>query len=152
MHHPGRSTDFTAYKALEHRHEPEILQALGSQFSSRNSMMFIPHLIPVSRGIFVTCYMTHQSEACAAIALESYRNFYKGSHFIRFRSKPPRLVDVIGTNFCDLHISVRGKQVAVMATLDNLVKGMAGQCVQNLNLLFGSQEDTGLLLPAIGPV
>jgi N-acetyl-gamma-glutamyl-phosphate reductase common form len=152
MHHPSRCADFTAYKVLEHRHEPEILQALGSEFSSQNSIMFVPHLIPTSRGIFISAYLSLQDAQTAASLPARYKSFYESSPFIRFRSRPPRLVDVVGTNFCDISVVVRGEQVVVMSALDNLGKGMAGQCIQNLNLMFGLPEELGLMSPALGPV
>lgn len=152
MHHPSRAADFTAYKVLEHRHEPEILMALGSDFTSKNSILFVPHLIPVPRGIFVSAYLTFDSEVAARNLPALYRDFYSHSPFIRFRERPPRLVDVVGTNFCDIQVVPRGKSAVVMTTSDNLGKGMAGQCIQNLNLMFGLPETNGLLFPALGPV
>jgi N-acetyl-gamma-glutamyl-phosphate reductase common form len=152
MHHPIRAHDCMAYKVLEHRHEPEILQALGSGFSAKDSFMFVPHLLPVSRGCLVTCYIACRDEASAATLPERYRTFYKSAQFVRLRDRPSRLVDVVGTNFCDLHLVIRGNQAIVSSALDNLGKGMAGQCIQNLNVLFGLAEETGLLVPALGPV
>jgi len=152
MHHPSRTADFAAYKVLQHRHEPEILQALGDSFSSANAMMFIPHLLPVSRGILVTAYGTLRSAVDTGAIRGRYETFYASSPFVRFRDSSPRLVDVVGTNFCDLHIATRGNQIAILAAIDNLGKGMAGQCVQNLNLAFGLPEERGLLIPSLGPV
>jgi N-acetyl-gamma-glutamyl-phosphate reductase len=152
MHHPARANDFTAYKVLEHRHEPEILQALGASFNGRDSFMFVPHLLPVSRGIEASCYFTCADAATAAKLPERYSEFYRASPFVRLRSRPPRLVDVVGTNFCDIQVVVRGAQVVVLVATDNLGKGMAGQCIQNLNIAFGLPQETGLLVPALGPV
>ncbi len=152
MHHPSRAHDCTAYKVLEHRHEPEILQALGPTFSAKDSFMFVPHLLPVSRGCLVSCYITCRDEASAAELPERYNTFCTSTRFVRLRNRPTRLVDIVGTNFCDLHVVVRGKQVFISSALDNLGKGMAGQCIQNLNLLFGLPEETGLLVPSLGPV
>ncbi len=152
MHHPSRAHDCTAYKVLEHRHEPEILQALGPTFSAKESFMFVPHLLPVSRGCLVSCYIACRDESSAAALLERYRSFYSTARFVRLRERPSRLVDVVGTNFCDLHIVVRGKHVTISSALDNLGKGMAGQCIQNLNLLLGLPEEMGLMSPSLGPV
>jgi N-acetyl-gamma-glutamyl-phosphate/LysW-gamma-L-alpha-aminoadipyl-6-phosphate reductase len=152
MHHPSRAHDCTAYKVLEHRHEPEIVQALGPKFSARDSFMFVPHLLPVSRGCLVSCYIACRDAASAASLPERYGSFYSAAPFVRLRDRPSRLVDVVGTNFCDLHIVVRGAQVAISSALDNLGKGMAGQCIQNLNLLFGLPEETGLMISSLGPV
>lgn len=151
MHHPSRCADFTAYKALQHRHEPEILQALDSLISDAGSFMFVPHLIPVSRGIFVSAYVTLPAAASEEQIRERYARAYAGSPLIRFRAAPARLVDVVGTNFCDISFSVRGKQLVVMAALDNLGKGMVGAALQNLNLMFGLPETTGLLNASLGP-
>jgi N-acetyl-gamma-glutamyl-phosphate reductase len=151
MHHPSRFSDFTAYKPLTHRHEPEIVQALGEKFKQNFEVMFVPHLIPVSRGIFVTAYISQKKTLSTDDVENAYRDFYRSSPFIRFRSAPPRLVDVVGTNFCDIFLTTRGSQIVVMTATDNLGKGMAGQAIQNLNLVFGLAEETGLLSPALGP-
>lgn len=152
MHHPSRALDFTAYKVLAHRHEPEILQALGEPFSSEHSMMFVPHLIPTSRGEFITAYATLKKPENEASVRERFAAFYKNAPFVRFRTTPPRLVDVVGTNFCDICITVRNEQIVVMSSIDNLGKGMAGQAIQNLNIIFGLPQSSGLLLASLGPV
>jgi N-acetyl-gamma-glutamyl-phosphate reductase len=152
MHHPSRCLDFTAYKVLAHRHEPEILQALGESFSKNHAMMFVPHLIPTSRGEFITAYATLKNGESEATVREAYTSFYKNSPFVRLRTTPPRLVDVVGTNFCDICVSVRQGQVCVMSSIDNLGKGMAGQAIQNLNIIFGLPQGLGLLHASLGPV
>jgi N-acetyl-gamma-glutamyl-phosphate reductase len=115
-------------------------------------MMFVPHLIPASRGIFITAYATLKKPESEVSVRERFSAFYKDSPFVRFRSTPPRLVDVVGTNFCDICISVRREQVVVMSSIDNLGKGMAGQAIQNLNIIFGVPQSSGLLLASLGPV
>lgn len=152
MHHPSRTGDFTAYKALQHRHEPEILQALGKEFSDAHSLMFVPHLIPTSRGIFVTAYGSLAKALSQEEVTRHFAEFYKTSPFVRLRPTPPRLVDVVGTNFCDISVVVRGDQIVVMSAIDNLGKGMASQAIQNMNLMFGLPETSGLLMAALGPV
>jgi N-acetyl-gamma-glutamyl-phosphate reductase len=151
MHHPSRSCDFTAYKALVHRHEPEIVQALGDRFAENVEVLFVPHLLPVPRGIFVTTYITQSKGLSPEHIKDVYLDFYRAAPFVRFRSAPPRLADVIGTNFCDIFVTTRGSQIVVMTTIDNLGKGMAGQAIQNLNLVFGLSEETGLTAAALGP-
>ena len=148
MHHPNRHADFTAYKPLVHRHEPEIQQALSPW---NGSLMFVPHLIPVSRGIFVSTYGELAQEDTTEQALNHLRNYYKQSPFIRVRNAPPRLVDVVGTNFCDLSVQVRGKEVVIFAALDNLGKGMVGTAIQNMNLICGLPAHEGLMATALGP-
>ena len=152
MHHPSRCADFTAYKTLQHRHEPEILQALGEAFERNHSVMFVPHLIPTSRGIFVSVYANLTSSEDSPSVREAFESFYREAPFVRIRTSPPRLVDVVGTNFCDISVTVRGSQLVVMSAIDNLGKGMAGQAIQNMNCLFRIPQETGLVIGALGPV
>lgn len=152
LHHPARAADVTAYKVLEHRHEPEILQALGASFQDRHPVMFVPHLLPVSRGIVVTAYATLAQAATSHEITSQVTHFYRHAPFVRVRETPPRLVDVVGTNFCDIAVAVRERQIVVMTALDNLGKGMAGQAIQNINRAFGLPEETGLRGAALGPV
>jgi N-acetyl-gamma-glutamyl-phosphate reductase len=149
MHHPTRYSDFTAYKVLSHRHEPEISQAL---LPWREPIVFVPHLIPSSRGIFVTVYGELEKNATTVEVREHIKRFYVESDLIRIRDNPPRLVDVIGTNFCDISVSVRKRDVVVMAALDNLGKGMVGTAIQNMNIICGLPALLGLKIPALGPV
>lgn len=152
MHHPARALDFTAYKVLQHRHEAEIVQALGEEFRKSHPVLFVPHLLPVPRGIFVTVYGELADHTSADEVIRRVEEFYRGAPFVRVRPTPPRLVDVVGTNFCDISVVNRGAQLVVMAALDNLGKGMAGQAIQNLNREFGLPESTGLMGGALGPV
>lgn len=150
LHHPLRHASVKAYKALSHRHEPEIHQALGDPDCSQYEVMFVPHLLPVTRGIHITLYTTLANPLSGTEALELYDNFYKTSPFVRVVAEPPELVDVIGSNFCNIHITTRGKQAVVFAVEDNLIKGMAGQALQNMNLMLGFDETTGLLQAPLG--
>jgi N-acetyl-gamma-glutamyl-phosphate reductase len=149
MHHPIRSSDFTAYKVLSHRHEPEISQAL---LPWSEPLVFVPHLIPTSRGIFVTVYGELEKSVSNTDLLQHVKNFYSDSYLIRVRPSPPRLVDVVGTSFCDISVAVRGKEVVVMAAIDNLGKGMVGTAIQNMNIICGLPSLIGLKTPALGPV
>lgn len=152
FHHPERHANINAYKILSHRHEPEIRQALGDPSGSRISTAFVPHVIPISRGMYATTFMTLRAETEVAEILALYRSFYKNSPFIRVLDTPVELSSVVGSNFCDISISVRGRQLVVTSALDNLVKGMTGQAIQNMNLLAGIPETTGLWFPAVSPV
>ncbi|WKZ57352.1 MAG: N-acetyl-gamma-glutamyl-phosphate reductase [Bdellovibrionota bacterium] len=150
MHHPTRHANMEAYKVLCHRHEPELRQALGLSAAQRT--MFVPHLLPCTRGIFVTVYTELKSPQSASDLLDCYQRFYQGKRFIRIRETSPTLHDVVGTNFCDIAVAVRGTQVVVMCSLDNMGKGMAGQAIQNMNLMCGLDETSGLLIPSVGPL
>lgn len=149
MHHPHRQGNFEAYKVLNHRHEPEIRQATGLQ--TEIELAFVPHLLPVSRGILVTLFATlTDSKLTQAEVEKHFQKFYESSYFIRFRKLSPTLHDVVGTNFVDLAVTVRGRQIVVIAALDNMGKGMAGQAIQNMNLVCGFDETLGLKIPSLG--
>lgn len=152
FHHPSRHANFEAYKVLEHRHEPEIQEGLAIAFGSVQETMFVPHLLPVSRGIFVTAYVELASDITQEKIEAAYKEFYKDSPFVRIRKTTPSLTDVIGSNFCDVSVTVRGRQVVAMSALDNLVKGMAGQAIQNMNLMCGVNETHGIWLPPLSLV
>lgn len=151
-HHPTRHADFRAYKVLAHQHEPEIRQALGDARGTRVETSFVAQSLPVSRGIFVTAHATLAAPTTTAELRARYTDFYAESPFVRVVTDSPTLQDVVGSNFCDVSVTVRGRQVVALAALDNLVKGMAGVAVQNMNLLCGLSECTGLWSAALRPV
>lgn len=149
FHHPHCHSNSFAYKVLEHRHEPEIAEGLGVD---AEGISFVPHVIPAARGIYATACVTLHTAISQQDLEAEYARFYSRSPFIRLMSTPPDLHGVIGSNFCDIMVRVRDKTVIAMATLDNLIKGMCGSAVQNLNLLCGFEETVGLWYPSIGPV
>jgi N-acetyl-gamma-glutamyl-phosphate reductase len=151
-HHPTRHADFRAYKPLAHQHEPEILQIWGDPRGERIQLSFVPQSMDTARGVFVTLHATLPRETTTAALAELYRHFYRESPFVRIVEDSPTLQDVVGSNFCDLAVAVRGRQVIAMAALDNLVKGMSGAAIQNMNLMCGLPETTGLWFPAVRPV
>lgn len=145
FHHPRRHANCEPYKVLSHRHEPEI-----SELSGVSNLMFVPHILPTSRGIMATCYLQLADRLPESEILRRYQEAYAGAKFIRLRETPPSLQEVIGTNFCDISVHVRGRQIVAISVLDNLGKGMAGQAIQNMNIRLGLPEETGLMVPAIG--
>lgn len=151
-HHPMRHGDFRAYKPLAHQHEPEVRQALGDVSGTHLQTSFVAQSLDVARGIYVTFHATLTRDTTAAELAQRYADYYAGSPFIRMRPEPPRLQDVVGANFCDIAVAARGRQILVMAALDNLVKGMSGVAIQNLNLMCGFPETTGLWAPSFRPV
>ena len=151
FHHPSMHANCNAYKVLEHRHEPEIAAALGDPHKERLQITFVPHVIPTSRGIYVTCYF-EDSKFSRDELYQIYRNFYRESVFIKITDEIPELRSVIGSNFCHIAIRKRDQQVVVTGCVDNLVKGMAGVGVQNFNLAHGLDETCGLFLPSLGIV
>ena len=149
FHHPTSNSNAFAYKVLAHRHEVEISEALGEHCFE---LSFVPHVIPASRGIYITAHAFLDNKISDKDIFKAYRDFYSDSPFVRLRSKPPQLYQVVGSNFCDIFITVRNKTVVVNAASDNLIKGMCGTAIQNLNLISGLEETTGLVKAGMGPV
>ncbi len=151
-HHPTRHADFRAYKPLGHQHEPEILQAWGDPHSERIGLSFVPQSMATSRGIYVTAHLTLAEPSDTAAVTARYEAFYADAPFVRVLTEPPSLQDVVGSNFCDVSVKCRGRDVIAMAALDNLVKGMAGAAIQNMNLMCGFDQTHGLWFPSFRPV
>ena len=150
-HHPQRSNSFYAYKPFTHQHVPEIEQELRSVGDWTNELVFMTHSLPVSRGIFTSIYTETRSELTAAEAHVLFADFYRDSFFVRLVEGSPDINWVKTTNFCDIGFAARGRQLVVFTAIDNLVKGAAGQAVQNMNLMFGLDEKTGLILTGSNP-
>ncbi len=150
-HHPQRMNSFYAYKPFTHQHVPEIEQELTNVGDWANELVFMTHSLPVARGIFASIYTETDEEMTAESLREVFQDFYRDSFFIRLVKGSPDINWVKTTNFCDLGFAVRGRQVVVFSALDNLVKGAAGQAVQNMNLMFGLDETTGLMLVGTNP-
>ena len=150
-HHPQRMNSFYAYKPFTHQHVPEIEQELQHVGDWTNELVFMTHSLPVARGIFASIYAEAKRELDAAELRAIFADYYSGSFFVRLVEGSPDINWVKTTNFCDLGLAARGKQVVVFSALDNLVKGAAGQAVQNFNLMFALDEKTGLVLPGTNP-
>lgn len=144
-HHANRHSNAYAYKALEHQHEPEVLQALGLPDADCS---FVAHSLPMARGVLAT---THLS-GFVGDAKRLVQDFTSEHPFLRYREISAEVLNVVGTNFCDLSVEQRGARVVITSALDNLGKGMAGQAIQNMNLMCGLPETTGLWQPALRPV
>jgi N-acetyl-gamma-glutamyl-phosphate reductase len=150
-HHPQRMNSFYAYKPFTHQHVPEIEQELGRVGDWNSEFVFMTHSLPVSRGIFSSIYV-ETKEALTEEQLQAcFADFYRNSFFVRLVKGSPDINWVKTTNFCDLGFASRGQQVVIFSALDNLVKGAAGQAVQNMNLMFGLDEKTGLMLVGTNP-
>lgn len=142
-HHPERHDSLSCYNVFTHRHISEIEQALTSIASNETSpcIRLVPHSGPFSRGIYATCFVTVPDSLDAE---ELYRSFWKSRAFIRVRADSPRLIDVQGSNFCDMSIHQAGSDVVIVCALDNLGKGAASNAVQCMNLMAGLDAATGL--------
>jgi len=150
-HHPQRSNSFYAYKPFTHQHVPEIEQELKSIGNWTNELIFMTHSLPVSRGIFASIYTEMKQEISGPEVRATFADFYRDSFFVRLVDGSPDINWVKTTNFCDIGFAARGRQLVVFTALDNLVKGAAGQAVQNMNLMFGLDEKTGLMLTGSNP-
>ena len=142
------TNSFRPYKVNFHRHMPEIDQELSSLSGVKIGINFIPHLVPMERGILSTIYLKINKKINTKDALEIYRDFYKGEYFVRVLEEGvlPDTKNVVRSNFCDIGIKVfPEKSLAVaMTAIDNLVKGASGQAVQNMNIMYGFDERLGL--------
>lgn len=141
--------DFKAYKVGVHQHTPEINQELTKLYGKKIAVTFVPHLLPLNRGILVTIYVkkSRESGVRSGGLLNLYKKFYKTEPFVRVREAGefPRIKDVAGTNFCDIGIKEETDSAVIIAVIDNLLKGASGQAVQNMNIMYGFKEDTALL-------
>lgn len=149
-HFPHINDNSFAYSLKNHRHTVEIEETLGGIHNQDVLVQFTPHLLPVDRGIISTMYASPVSAITDEELAECYRSFYDDAPFVRVRDVLPTLKDVRGTNLCDLYATVdtRTNRIIVVSVIDNLMKGAAGQAVQNMNLCLGLDQTAGLdLLP-----
>ena len=142
--------DFKAYKVNSHPHAPEIDQELSGLAGKKLKVIFVPHLLPLSRGILATIYAqkSHKVTKSQSHKLtDLYKKFYKKEPFVRIKEEGnyPRLKDVAGTNFCDIAIKEEAGKVIIVAAIDNLLKGASGQAVQNMNIMYNFPEQAGLV-------
>lgn len=145
VHFPECNESVSAYAVGNHRHTPEIEQALSDLAGAPVSVIFTPHLMPMDRGIFSTIYATPTRAVAEPELVELYQSYFADKPFVRVRTNLPATKDTTGTNFLDVCVrAVRGK-VLVLAAEDNLVRGASGVAVQNFNRVFGFDERTGLL-------
>lgn len=152
-HYSNVSDNFKSYGLKNHRHTIEIEEQLGALSKNGLQVQFTPHLLPVDRGILSTIYTQPTKQVSEEQLQELYNNFYADHPFVRIRKTPPTLKDVRGTNYCDLFVTYddRTNRIITLAVIDNLVKGAAGQAIQNLNLMFGLEETMGLEMAAVNP-
>lgn len=147
-HYAEVNENIEAYNVAVHRHTPEIEQELTRAAGKEVRVSFTPHLVPQTRGILVTVYARLTQELQTGALLDVYREFYRNEPFIRVLPEGvlPRTKNVTGSNLVHLGVVAdsRTGRAVLLAALDNLVKGAAGQAVQNMNLLFGLPETTGL--------
>jgi N-acetyl-gamma-glutamyl-phosphate reductase len=142
---PECNESVAAYNVGNHRHTPEMEQALSDVAGEPVEVLFTPHLVPMDRGIFTTIYVTPRRPFTEEQALDLYREYYSQAPFVRVLQHIPATKDSFGTNFLDVTVrTVRGR-ILILASEDNLVRGASGVAVQNFNRMYGFAETTGLL-------
>lgn len=147
-HFSWRSGNMSIYKAFEHQHVPEILQSLHKlQPSFDGAIDFIPYRGDFPRGIFCTAVVRAEVDAHQVVGL--YKEFYADAVFTHYVDRPIDMKQVVGTNKCLVHVDVHGDKILVTSCIDNLLKGASGQAVQNMNLMFGLEENCGLQLKSL---
>jgi len=135
-----------AYKVATHQHIPEIRSVLERATGTTVRLSFIPHLIPINRGIYTTISADLARSLSQQEALALYTEYYGASPFVRVRQGIPEIRGVVHTNYCDIGVVVEAQtnRLIIMTVLDNMVKGAAGQAVQNMNLMLGLPEACAL--------
>lgn len=141
---------FSPYKIASHRHTPEIEQTLSYIAGEEVKITFVPHLLPINRGILATCYVDLPEKKSIKEVYKWYETFYQNEQFVRLLplGKIVDLKNVKYSNYCDIsiHMDDRTHRLIVVSAIDNMVKGAAGQAIQNMNILLGLPEETGLLM------
>jgi N-acetyl-gamma-glutamyl-phosphate reductase len=140
---------FKAYKVASHRHNPEIDEKLSLQAGKPVNITFVPHLVPMTRGMQTTVYASRSRDVDLVDIRNTVAVFYAQRPFVRVipDNRSADTIHVKGTNFCDIgvHLDERTNRVILTSAIDNLVKGAAGQAVQNMNLMLGMEETSGLM-------
>ncbi|MEG6616939.1 N-acetyl-gamma-glutamyl-phosphate reductase [Peptococcaceae bacterium 1198_IL3148] len=154
-HFSEANENFQAYGVATHRHTPEIEQELSKLVGSQVTVSFTPHLTPMTRGMLSTIYANLNQQITTKELNQLYSEFYQQEYFVRVLpvGMLPQTKALAGSNFCDLAVTadLRTGRVIVLSAIDNLVKGAAGQAVQNMNIMFGLAEKSGLDMVAMYP-
>lgn len=154
-HLPSRYDNFTAYKVGSHRHTPEIEQELSLASCKDVSVAFVPHYVPMSRGILTTVYLRLSKSVSTKELFDIYSQHYKDEPFVRIldEGEIPQTQAVRGSNFCDIGLKVleKIKTAIVISAIDNLTKGASSQAIQNMNIVSGFPETAGLMYAGLMP-
>ncbi len=147
-HFPETNDNINIYRVNEHQHIPEIEQMLSHWNSNIEAVTFSTHLVPMTRGIMATMYANVSKEVNLEELFNLYHKSYEDNYFVRIREKGsfPSTKEVSGSNFCDISLAYdeRTNRITIVSVIDNLMKGAAGQAVQNMNKMLGMDEKTGL--------
>jgi N-acetyl-gamma-glutamyl-phosphate reductase len=140
-HYVSINENIFAYNPIKHRHSIEIKEKLELICKEPLSLNFVPHLLPITRGMLVSSYFLLKE---AIDPLEVLQDFYAEEPFVRIKSEPVDVKSVAGTHFCDIFATSNGKSLFVSSAIDNLLRGASSQAVANANLMMGLPESTGL--------
>ncbi|RAZ61428.1 N-acetyl-gamma-glutamyl-phosphate reductase [Campylobacter hyointestinalis] len=147
-HFVSVNENMNAYSPLTHRHSDEIKEHLNLAHNTNIDVMFVPHLIPLTRGMLVSSYGVLKPEFKDIDLISVLEDFYKNEKFIRIRREPVSIKDVAGTHFCDIFAINNGGKIWINSGIDNLLRGASSQALANANLMFGFDESLGL--PLVG--
>lgn len=145
FHFPEMNENYFPYSVGVHRHMPEIEQILSDVADRPVTVLFQPHVAALTRGMLASCYADPTRSISQAELDELYAETYRDEVFVRLPGAPPQVAAVAGTNYCDVWATIAKGKVIAFSALDNLTKGAAGQAIQNMNIIFGLDETTGLL-------
>lgn len=145
FHYPECNESTTAYGVGTHRHMPEIDQIISRFCGASTNAIFTPHLTPMDRGILSTIYVEPKTDVDEASVFGCLDEFYSDEPFVRVSQQIPGTKDVSGTNFCDISVKSCRGMIILVSAIDNLIKGASGAAVQNLNVMYGFDEATGLV-------
>ena len=147
-HYCETNESFKPYKVSKHRHTPEMEEKLTENSDKKINITFVPHLLPITRGMLTTIYTNIIGKVTRTNIEEIFHHYYKNKFFIRVLQKEnfPDILSVKNTNFCDIgfHKDKNSERLIIVSAIDNLLKGAAGQAVQNMNIIFNFKEDVGL--------
>ncbi|WP_033404741.1 N-acetyl-gamma-glutamyl-phosphate reductase [Gracilibacillus lacisalsi] len=148
VHFSEMNENFKAYKIGVHKHIPEIEQMLSERANEEMQVIFTPHIVPMTRGIMSTMYVDMKGNYSTKQLVDTYQTYYQDHPFVRVRKEGvlPSTKEVYGSNYCDigLYADERTGKLIIVSVIDNLVKGASGQAIQNMNIMYGWEETTGL--------
>ena len=149
-HHPMRHNNLFGYQALRHRHAPEVRTLVEAAAGSPIRLHFVPHSGPFARGIYATLFTRLNAGASLADAREALETYYRDAAFVAVTAEPPRLKDIVASNYSTVSVQAEGDVLVIHCAIDNLLKGAAGGSIQWVNRLLGLPETTGLTAPPPG--
>lgn len=150
-HHPVRAKNFKSYKILDHQHLPEVEKFFKERFSGRDTKIgFVPQSGPFVRGIFTTATV-YNEDIDDKVLQDAFLDVYQKEKFVRIVGSSPEITMVYGSNYVEVSVVYKKNFIVSMSAIDNLVRGASGQAVQNMNIMFGFEEDEGIQFPGMRP-